>query len=72
MASSLSPSPFIPYSNVRSSPGFLEVSWESPTRSPGKTLQSNRQVCKKLGTKKRVQVVVFVYHLGKPVVFKQI
>ena len=72
VASSLSPSPFISSSNVPSGPGFLEVSWETQKKSPGETLQSNRQACKKLGTKKRVQVVVFVYHLGKPIALKQI
>ena len=72
MASSLSPSPFVSSSNVSSSPGFLEVSWETTTKSPGETLQSNRQACKRLGTKKRVYVVVLVYHLGKPIAFKQI
>ena len=49
VASSLSPSPFVSSSNVPLGPGFLEVSWETTTKSQGETLQSIQQACKKLG-----------------------
>ena len=71
VASFLSPSSFTSSSKVPSGPGFLEVSWDAPTKSPGEMLQSNRQACKKSGTKKIAQVVVFLYDLGKPIAFKQ-